>query len=175
MPVVNQIPEKMTNYNVYNDGDKLVGVSAEVTLPTLEAMTETISGAGIAGEVDSPTLGHFGSTTMDIVFRTILDQTFSLFEPRAQLVTLRGSQQNFDTAGGQYVNTPVKVTTRVQPKTMDLGVMGVGMPTNSTITLEVLYIKVEVDGVIVLEYDKYNFIFIVNGTDYLADIKNQIG
>ncbi|UTW68684.1 phage major tail tube protein [Anaerobacillus sp. HL2] len=33
----------------------------DVQLPSLEAMTETVKGAGIAGEVDSPVIGHFGS------------------------------------------------------------------------------------------------------------------
>ena len=27
------IPEKINNFNVYNDGNKLIGISDEVTLP----------------------------------------------------------------------------------------------------------------------------------------------
>ena len=33
---VNPIPEKVVNYNVYNGANKLVGVSAEITMPNLE-------------------------------------------------------------------------------------------------------------------------------------------
>ncbi len=44
-----KVPEKLINFRVYEDGDDLVGV-ADVTLPTLDAMTETVKGAGIAGE-----------------------------------------------------------------------------------------------------------------------------
>lgn len=175
MPDVNSIPEKLINFNVYDDGNKLVGITNEVTLPTLEPITETISGAGIAGEVDSPTLGHFGSMTIDIPFRTVTDQSFKLFKPEAQLITLRGSQQAYDTAAGNVNKIPVKVVLRTQPKSMDLGTFTVGGPTNTTNTLEVLYIKITVDGVDVLEVDKYNFIYKVNGVDYLAEVKDQIG
>ena len=56
--MVNQVPEKLINFRVYLDGNNLIGV-ADVELPSIEAMTETVKGAGIAGEIDSPTLGHF--------------------------------------------------------------------------------------------------------------------
>ncbi|WP_397443927.1 phage major tail tube protein, partial [Peribacillus aracenensis] len=54
----NPIPEKVVNYNVYDDTEKLVGLAGEVTLPNLEAMSETVSGAGILGEFDSVNPGH---------------------------------------------------------------------------------------------------------------------
>lgn len=56
----NVVPEKLINFRAYNDGNDLLGVT-DVQLPSLDAMTETVKGAGIAGEVDSPVLGHFGS------------------------------------------------------------------------------------------------------------------
>lgn len=50
------IPSKINSFNVYKDGTKLVGISDEVTLPDFESLTETLSGPGILGEVDDPTL-----------------------------------------------------------------------------------------------------------------------
>lgn len=174
MSRINQIPEKINNYNVYDESEKLVGISGEITLPTLEPLTESVSGAGIAGEVDSPTIGHFGSMTIDIPFRTILDQTFNLMEPKAQVIKLRAAQQNYDTAGGDYNVTPLRIILKTQPKSIDLGSIAMGTPTNTTNTLEVLYIKIVADGKEVLEYDKYNFIYRVNGTDYLQNVKDMI-
>ena len=43
------IPTKLTDYNVYNEGECLIGIEAEVTLPELAAITSEIAGAGIAG------------------------------------------------------------------------------------------------------------------------------
>lgn len=65
------IPTKVNNYNVYNDGEKLLGVGDELTLPDFEATSETISGAGILGEIDDPTIGHFGNMQLEIPFRTL--------------------------------------------------------------------------------------------------------
>src|SRR5690554_4594834 len=95
---VNPIPDKVVNFNIYNEEEKLVGVSGEVTLPNFEAIAETISGAGIAGEFESPTPGHFGSSQIEIPFRTIYDQSFKMMNPRGQTITLRGSQQIMDPA-----------------------------------------------------------------------------
>ena len=47
---MNVISEKLINFRVYAENSELLGL-ADVTLPTLEAKSETISGAGIAGEV----------------------------------------------------------------------------------------------------------------------------
>jgi P2 family phage contractile tail tube protein len=171
---VNSIPEKVVNYNVYLEGEKLVGVSGEVTLPNLEAMTETIGGAGIAGEFESATPGHFSSTQMEVPFRTILDPSFNLFTPEAKTLILRASQQSFDVSGGMVNHRGLKIILKVMPKGLDLGTMGVGKPTETKNTLEVLYIKIVEDGYTLLELDKLNFIFIVNGVDVFENIRDQI-
>ena len=66
----NQIPERLINFRVYLDGSDLLGV-ASVELPSLESMSDTVSGAGIAGEVESPILGHFGSMTVTLTLSLI--------------------------------------------------------------------------------------------------------
>ena len=64
------VPEKLINFRVYENGNDLVGV-ADVELPSLETMTETVKGAGVAGEVDSPVMGHFGSMELTLNWRTL--------------------------------------------------------------------------------------------------------
>ena len=171
---VNPIPDKVVNFNVYNEAEKLIGVSGEITLPNLEAMTETISGAGIAGEFESPNPGHFGSIQIEIPFRTIYDQSFKMMSPKGQTITLRGSQQMMDIAAGQLKQTALKITLKVMPKNLNLGTLAVGQPTGTNNVLEVLYMKVVADGKEVLELDKMNFIYRVNGEDILANIRDQI-
>ena len=65
------IPSKINNYNVYNVAERLIGVGDEVPLPDFEALADTISGAGILGELDDPTVGHFSNMEMEIPFRVI--------------------------------------------------------------------------------------------------------
>ena len=53
------IPEVIHDFNMYNTGNKLVGITGEVPLPDLEAITATIAGAGLLGAYASPVPGHF--------------------------------------------------------------------------------------------------------------------
>jgi len=171
---VNTVPDKVLNYNVYNEGEQLIGVSGEVTLPKLEAMTETISGAGIAGEIESPSPGHFGSMTIEIPFRTLIDQSFNLMVPEAKTLILRANQQSLDISAGAINQRALKITLKVIPKGIELGTLGVSKPTDTKNTLEVIYIKIVENGDTLLELDKFNFVYIVNGTDVFADIKDNI-
>ena len=171
---MNSIPEKVVNFNVYDDTEKLVGVSAEVTLPNFEAMTETVSGAGIAGEYESVTPGHFGSQTLELPFRTLMDPSFSLMRNEGRSLVLRAAQQSYDVAAGKTEKRPLKITVRGQPKGLNLGTMAVGGLTESTNIMEVLYIKIEENNRTVLEFDKLNFIFKIYGEDMLGGIRDMI-
>ena len=53
---MNTIPTKINRYNVYNKGNRLLGVGEEMTLPDFEPSSETVTGAGILGEIDDPTV-----------------------------------------------------------------------------------------------------------------------
>lgn len=171
---INAMPEKVVNYNVYLDNDKLVGIKADVTLPKLEQMTETISGAGIAGEYESAVPGHFGKIEMDITFNSVSEDSTKLLIPGAKSLVLRASQQSYDIAAGGTNYRALKITTKVLSKGVDLGKLSPGKSTETKNTFEVIYIKIEENGNTLLELDKLNFIFIVNGVDLLADIRNQI-
>lgn len=95
MATGNKVPERLINFRVYNDGNDLLGV-ANVDLPSIEAMSDTVSGAGIAGEVESPILGHFGSMTATFTWRTITPELAKLrmrltCEDRSRYTTRRSA------------------------------------------------------------------------------------
>ena len=54
-------PEVINNFNVYNGANKLVGVSGEVSLAEMQAMTAEVSGAGIMGSYNTAVVGMFQS------------------------------------------------------------------------------------------------------------------
>lgn len=170
----NVIPEKVINYNVYDDTEKLVAVAGETTLPSFEALTETISGAGILGEYESPTIGHFGSQTLEINFRVLMDPTFRLSENKSRTIVLRAAQQSYDVAEGRHNVRPLKIIIKGLPKGVELGKLAPGGMTDSKNTIEVLYIKIEENGKSLLEFDKLNFVYIVNGKDELADLRSAL-
>lgn len=169
-----KVPEKLVNFRVYLDGTDLVGI-ADVTLPTLEAMTETVKGAGIAGEIDSPTVGHYGSMELTLNWRTLEKSNVVLASPKGVHLDLRGAQQVYDSAEGKYVTRAAKCVVRGIPKSTELGKFEVGATTDTSNTIEVNYIKVTVAGEDLLEIDKYNFICSISGVDYMADIREALG
>ncbi|PAQ15071.1 phage tail protein [Bacillaceae bacterium SAOS 7] len=172
--MTNPIPEKVVNYNVYDDTEKLVGLTAEVTLPKLEAMTETISGAGILGEYDSANPGHFGSMEIGLTFRTLFDKSFSLLKSTGRPLIFRAAQQSYDVSQGRVLHRGLKITINGQPKGLGLGKLGVGAATETENTMEILYIKIEENGKVLLELDKLNYIYILDGEDMLKDFMKFI-
>ncbi len=169
-----QVPEKLTSFRVYRDGDDLIGI-ADVTLPSLEAMTETVKGAGIAGEIDSPVMGHFGSMELVLNWRTLEESNVNLASPTGVALDLRGAQQVYDSSAATFVIRPIKCVVRGVPKKTDLGKLDIGATTDTSNTIEVNYLKITIDGEDLVEIDKYNFICTIGDTDYMADIKSALG
>ena len=168
----NVVPEKLINFRAYNDGNDLLGVT-DVQLPSLDAMTETVKGAGIAGEVDSPVLGHFGSMETVLNWRTISKPGMNLASQNGVSLDLRGAQQFYDPEKSEYVVKAVKCVIRGVPKKTELGKLDVGTTTGSSNTIETNYIKVIIAGETVLEVDKYNYIYLVNNDTGMHLIKKK--
>ncbi len=55
-----------------------------------------------------------------------------------------------------------------------MGTLAAGQPTGTQNTMEVLYMKIEENGRTVLELDKLNFIFVVDGEDMLREVRDLI-
>ena len=164
----NMVPELINAYNVYLAG-KLLGVSGECELPELEALTETIEAAGVLGEIEAPATGHFGSTKVKIPFAILHEDIFALMDTTKALeLTLRGSEQFQDKKTGNTEDIPVKIVIRGKATT------NTGKKGEPEVEIEAFYIKVVIKNATVLELDKLNFKYIVNGKDLMAKIRKNI-
>ena len=169
---INGIPEVIHDFNIYTSGAKIIGITGEVALPEFEAMTETISGAGILGEIETAIAGRYGSIEQEVPFRCINDDYFKLINPTSPVaLTLRGAiQYNVKTNGAtDYMG--MRVVMRGRCKKISIGTVKQGGPMDSSITLELSYILIEMDGKKKIELDKVNGVFKVNGVDLLAKVK----
>ena len=163
------IPDKINDFNVYDDGNRLVGIGEEVTLPDIEMMSETVIEPG--GEVDSPTIGQFASGQVEIPFQSLTQGTFDMMNPlKAVNLTLRASQQEMD-GNGNIVFVGIRAVFRGRPKTLTAGSIKKGSGTGTSIAIEWTYYMLEIDGKKVVEIDKLNSVFKVNGIDILAQSK----
>lgn len=169
------IPEKVINYQLYADGSRSLTALVDVDMPDIQFMSETISGAGIAGEIDSTTLGHLQAMTMGLNFRTLIDQNYNMLEQKAYNLEIKAGLQSTDQNAGKFITGKYRIMVKGYPKGFAQGKLSVGKATDSKQDFSVNYMKVEYDGEEVLEVDKINMIFKVRGTDYLTDLRAAMG
>ncbi|MEN6437020.1 MAG: phage major tail tube protein [Syntrophobacter sp.] len=169
-----KIDESVINFAVYEDSVEYVGM-AKVSLPDLTALTQTITGAGVAGNVEAIILGHFEAMTLGLNFRTTTEQAIKLSEPRRHTIDLRVAQQIENTVAGTVDVQSIKHLFVVVPKKDAGGSIAPAAPTDGSGEYAVRYWATYIDGVKKREIDPFNFICFVDGTDYLADVKKVLG
>lgn len=168
-------PEVINDCNVYNDDNRVVGTTGEINLVALQAMTATVSGAGILGEYNTAVVGMFQSMQQEIPFRMIDRDFFGMLNTGEQSkIVLRSSvQQRNRETGGTLSTQAMRIVYRGHPTAANFGTVKMGDMMNASITLELTYILIEMGGTVMLELDKLNSIYKVNGKDLLADIRRQ--
>ena len=172
MSSITNVPEVINNYNVYNNGNVLVGVSGSVELPSFDAITEEVSGAGILGTYETSIPGFYSSMQQEIPFRILDEDIFSLMNPNELVdLTFRASAQRTRKATGALQYKGMRSVERGRLKGFTPGKYELGKTMDAKVTLELLYILIEIDGKTKVEYDKLNSVFVVNGVDLLEKLR----
>lgn len=174
MPSINKIPDLLQNFRLYRDDTALIG-TADIELPDLEALTETLSGSGIAGEVESPVVGHFKSLVCKIKYRVLTKDLLALAAPRGHLLTARGSVQEYDAGGTAFGSYGIKLVMQGTVKKLGAGKMETGKRQENQVEVECFYLRMVVAGEDLVEIDKLNCKFVVGGVDYLAQTRIHLG
>lgn len=175
MPKANQIPSRVTNFNVYFEDKRLAGV-ATIDLPEPERMNDEVTGAGIGGSLNMPLPGHFESMTTTINFNVPTKDTFRLFSGgSAHLIDCRASIQVYDASNGAYIQMPLRVSMLVSSKNVALGTLEPNAKTDTGSEFAVNMIKMWLDGKVVCHIDPANMISEIDGIDELADVRKNIG
>lgn len=169
-----KIDEVITNFAVYEDATEYMGMS-EVTLPEVTNLVEEISGAGIAGNVEAVILGHIEAMTLTLNFRTVTSASIKLAEPRIHHIDLRAAQQETNTRAGTTEVRAVKHVMKVKPKKYTPGKLAAASTADANGEYAVSYYAIYIDGKKTMEIDPLNFIFYVNGKDYLAEVRKALG
>lgn len=168
-------PEVINNFNVYNAGNKLKGITNEVKLAELKAKTVTVSGAGIMGEYNTAVIGMFENMQQEIPFRMVNQEFFDLMRTDKQAeIVMRASIQNVNKSTGGTLSTQgMRVVFRGRPTEFKPGQLVQANLMNASVTLELTYVLIEMGGKKKLELDKLNEIYIVNGVDLMAEVRKQ--
>lgn len=116
-------------------------------------MRDTVKGAGIAGEYESPTLGHFQSVKLTLNWRTANKDMFQLLRQVSQRLDCRGAFQEYDAARGVYNVKQMRVLVQGPPTKVDPGKFETGTPSGGSTEIEVLYLKIDFEGETFLEFE----------------------
>lgn len=168
------VDQSVINYAVYEDANEYLGI-AEITLPDISFLSQTISGSGIAGNVEAVLVGMTEAMTMTASFRNLTSDTVRLAEPRRHNLTLRVATQADDTVAAKVGIIATKHVMVATPKSLKGGTLKVATPNDASTDYAVSYWAAWQDGKKVLEIDPLNFICIINGVDYLASVKKALG
>lgn len=173
MKNVYELPDKINNFNVYDGPTRIVGISSEITLPSFDPLTDTLSVAGMAGEIESEVIGSFGSMKMEVKFCN-LSGSFFEFAASTNPIVLRGAMEVLNMQTQAKDIKPIVITVKGRTMNINSGVLKKGGKGEPSITKEVTYIKIMIDNETQLELDKLNSIFILGGVDQFQKIRNQI-
>lgn len=110
------VPQVINDYNAYTEDDLLIGLADEITLPKIKNKTTSVSGMGIAGEVDSPVPGQFESMEATLNWNTMYSYATKMMNPNKNIqITLRAAMQNDNKNGGYtYTNKQKKININVK-------------------------------------------------------------
>lgn len=172
--MINDIIEQTINYEIYAEGDRYLG-TATIDLPEFNYLTNEISGAGIAGKIDVPTLGHWENAEVTAHWRNIFERPIWLLDQDAVMLSFRSAVQQYDAATGIYTVLPVRIDVRALAAGITLGKLEPGEQSETESKFNIDYIKVQVGDDVLLEADKFNFVYVVNGRDHLADVRTALG
>lgn len=158
-------------FNVYDKGETLIGVT-ELAIPAFNALTVEMEGSGILGKFSQAVMGQYESMELKIPFINLDDDIFRFSDPTEVIdLNLRVAQQNLNKKDGEDGFRNLRIAVRGKTKTFEPGTVKNGTTMNASITLELLYILIEIDGVTKLELDKLNSVYKVNGKDIMEQMR----
>ncbi len=167
--------EQTVAYRVYHKGTDFLGI-ATIELPQIQQMTETLSGSGIAGEIENPTIGITQSMTCKLTFTSATPEFMKpLNWTESALYECYAALQVSDDATSTRDSIPYQINFLGRAKNYPLGTLEQGKKHGNEVELEVTRLEVLLDGAEKLLIDKYAFIYRVEGVDLLQQVRAQTG
>lgn len=171
-----EIPFKLADCNVYSNGADWLG-KAEVELPEIKHKSDDLEILGVAGSFKFADIGNIEAMTGKIKFKALNREALivTLNPADCPILDIRGAIQQSDPQSSMITTIPVKVEMKVQFAGSTLGTWKKGDGGEPEAEFNVFYLKIEMDGNEVLEFDPFAYIYKVNGTDLLQDIRTALG
>lgn len=160
-------------FAIYENAIDFYGI-ADITLPSITQLTESMEGAGVAGKYDAIISGHIEAMKMSLSFRNPTKDAFKLFTPEIHQLDLRAVIQERNSTDG-VKDVGVKHVIKAEPINLDLGNVKMYSSSDTKSEFAVTYFATYMDGEEKLMIDPFNYIYRVNGKDYLDDVRKKLG
>ncbi len=169
-----KVPLIHAQMNVFVDGgQKLLGL-ADVTLPAFTAISETLSGAGIMGEIEVPVTGQFSALTLSMNFKTLYGEPLEFVVGKSYRFDLRTALELEDPASYERGVAKERWSIIGPVKSINPGKRAPRSAADAVIDVAVRRAEQYMDGRQVLEFDPLNDIYTVNGADVYAMVRAAI-
>lgn len=168
------LPKKLKNFNLFADGETLVGKVDEITLPNLQRKFEEIRPGGFNSPVDA----DMGMEKMEASFK--LHEMLARVLKKFGVGTVDGVALRFlgaaQSDGGDGGTDAIEIVMRGRYKGLELpSGYKAGESGMLTASCSLTYLKVIVNGETWIEIDVLNMVEIVGGVDRLAEQRAALG
>lgn len=167
-------PEAYIDFEVYEGKTNFVGV-AKATLPNINFLTQTITGAGISGNIEAVLTGMVDTMNLSLEFRSATDAAVKLMTPKKHNVELRVAEQYWNTTKQAKEVMADKYVLVIMPKNFTPGAVAPASAADTSGEYSVYYFAGYKDGKQLWEIDPWNYKCTINGKDYMADVRKALG
>jgi hypothetical protein len=165
---------RLTNANIYVNGNSLLGKAEEITLPVIKQKMSEHKALGMVGSVEFPS--GIDKLEAKIKWNSFYaDIMKQVANPFASLqIQVRANLENY-TASGRTGEVPVVCIMTSSAKDFPMGNFKQHDNVEAETNLNVTYCKLEIDGEVIMEIDVLANIYKVDGTDLLATYRANTG
>ncbi len=167
-------PEANIDFEVYEDAVNMIGV-AKATLPDISYLTQDLTGAGIAGNVEAVLTGMVEKMTLTLNFRSATGSATRLLRPEAHHIDLRVAEQQWDAVNVRKEVKSIKYVMVVIPKSTKPGTVAPASTADASGEYSVYRYAAYKNGETLWEIDPFNYTCVIDGVDYMAPIRKALG
>jgi phage tail tube protein FII len=149
------IPNHVANYSIFKNGRRLIGL-ADVTLPNLQNLTDSLKGSGIFGEMDMPVQAHFQAFSVTLNWITIVDAAVFATIQDGAVLDAWAAVQTHNSSTGHILHEGWRYTMTTVPKSFNLGKLEVGTKGEAVSEYELVGLRVLHDNKVRFELNKEN-------------------
>lgn len=167
-------PAATIQLEAYEDSVNYCGL-AKVQLPSIVFPCVNISGTGMMGNMEAPLYGMVDNMTTQIDWLSPTGDAVKLATPEKHQLELRVAEEHWDTDQVEVGLWADKYVMIIRPKSFDPGSVAPMGTADTKSEYVVYYFAGYRDGKQLWEVDKRNMKCVINGKDYMADVRKALG